>query len=94
MRIAAEKVKNRSSLRKAAADFNINKMTLSHYVNKCKSQPQHVTGYDKDLLFNFIIPPAMEGDLSQHIKTLSVMFHGLTIEKCKQVVTNLQQEAS
>ena len=27
----------------------------------------------------------MESDLAQHIKTLSDMFYGLTIEKCKQV---------
>ena len=27
----------------------------------------------------------MESDLAQHIKTLSDMFYGLTIKKCKQV---------
>ena len=44
-----------------------------------------VIGHDAVLLSNFVIPPAMESDLAQHIKTLSDMFHGLTIEKCKQV---------
>ena len=85
MRRAAEEVENGSFLRKAAANFNIDKMTLSRYVNKCKSQPQPVTGYDAVLLSNFVIPPAMESDLAQHIKTLSDMFYCLTIEKCKQV---------
>ena len=60
-------------------------MTLSRYVNKCKSLPQPVTGYDAVLLSKFVIAPAMESDLAQHIKTLSDMFHDLTIEKCKQV---------
>ena len=68
LRRAAEEVENGSSLRKAAANFNIDKMTLSRYVNKCKSQPQPVTGYDAVLLSNFVIPPAMESDLAQHIK--------------------------
>ena len=85
LRRAAEEVENGSSLRKEAANFNIDKMTLSRYVNKCKSQPQPVTGYDAVLLSNFVIPPAMESDLAQHIQTLSDMFYGLTIEKCKQV---------
>ena len=60
-------------------------MTLSRFVNKYKSQPQPVTSYDAVLLSNFVIPPAMESDLAQHIKTLSDLFCGLTIEKCKQV---------
>ena len=60
-------------------------MTLSRFVNKCKSQPQPVTSYDAVLLSNFVIPPAMESDLVQHIKTLSDLFCCLTIEKCKQV---------
>ena len=85
LRRAAEEVENGSSLRKAAANFNIDKMTLSRYVNKCKLQPQPVTDYDAVVLSNFAIPPAMESDLAQHIKTLNYMFYGLAIEKCKQV---------
>ena len=85
LRRAAEEVENGSSLSKAAANFNIDKMTLSRYVNKCKSQAQPVTGYVAVLLSNFVIPPAMESDLVQHIKTLSDMFYGLTTEKCKQL---------
>ena len=85
LRRAAEEVQKESSLRKAAANFSIDKMTLSRYVNKCKTQPQPVTGYDAVLLSNFVIPPTMERDLAQHIKTLSDMFYGLTIEKRKQV---------
>ena len=85
LRRAAEEIENGSSLRKAAANFNIDKMTLSRYVNKFKSQPQPVAGCDAVLLSNFVIPPAMESDLAQHIETLSDMFYGLTIEKCKQV---------
>ena len=85
LRRAAEEVENGSSLSKAAANFNIDKMTLSRYVNKCKSQAQPVTGYVAVLLSNFVIPPAMESDLAQHIKTLSDMFYGFTTEKCKQL---------
>ena len=73
----AKKVKNGSSLRKAATNFNIDKMRLSRYVNKCKSQPQPVIGYDAVLLSNFVISPAMESDFAQHIKTLNDIFLAL-----------------
>ena len=85
MKRGAEEVENGSSLRKAAANFKIDKRTLSRYVNKCKSLPQPVTSCDVVLLSNFVIPPAMKSDLAQHIKTLSDMFYGFTIEKGKQV---------
>ena len=60
-------------------------MALSLYVSKCKSQPQPVISYDAVLLSNFVIPPAMKNDLAQHIKTFSYLFHGLTLDKSKQV---------
>ena len=47
---AAEEVKNGSSLRKAGANFNIDKMSLSRFVNKCELQPQPATGYDAVLI--------------------------------------------
>ena len=84
MKKGAEEVKSGSSLRKGPANFNIDKMTLSRYVNNCKSQPQPIISYDAILLSNFVVSPAMATDLDQPIKTSSDMFHGVGIEKCKQ----------
>ena len=87
----AKQVKNGTSIRKAAVNFKIDKMTLMHYINKCKSQQNPVVGYTAIILFNFVIPPEMEEDLAQHIKMLSDMFFGLSFKKCKEVVNEFDK---
>ena len=42
---AADEVQQGTSIRKAAASFNIDKMTLPRYITKCKTQPQPSVGY-------------------------------------------------
>ena len=82
---AAASVKDGTSIRQAAAAFDIDKMTLSRFIHKRKSQEQPLVGYAAVTLNNFVIPPAMELDLAQHIKMLGDMFHGLSLQKCKEL---------
>ena len=82
---AADEVQQGTSIRKAAASFNIDKMTLSCYIAKCKTQPQPSVEYATVTLANYIIPTDMESDLARHIITLADMFHGVSLEKCKEL---------
>ena len=82
---AADEVQQGTSIRKAAASFNIDNMTLSRYIAKCKNQPQPSVGYAAVTLANYIIPTDMESDLARHIITLANMFHGVFLEKCKEL---------
>ena len=46
------------------------KMTLSRYITKCKTQPQPSVGYAAVTLANYIIPANMKSDLAKHIITV------------------------
>ena len=74
-----------TSIRKAAAGFNIDKMTLSRYIAKCKTQPQPSFGYAAVTLAKYIKPANMESDLARHIITLADIFHVVFLEKCKEL---------
>ena len=82
---AADEVQQGTSILKAAVSFNIDKMTLSRYIAKCKTQPQPSVGYAAVTLANYIIPTDMESDLAKHIITLADMFHGFSLKKCKEL---------
>ena len=51
----ADEVQQGTSIRKAAASFNIDKMTLSRYIAKCKTQPQPSMEYAAVTIANYII---------------------------------------
>ncbi|XP_041377445.1 uncharacterized protein LOC121389863 [Gigantopelta aegis] len=89
---ASEQVKGGSSIRAAANDFNIARMTLTRYMDKCNAQTgQHderneAFGYEKCRLTNMIFSAVMEDDLATHIKTLAEQFHGLSRNKCRSLI--------
>ena len=84
---AADEVQQGTSIRKAAVSFNIDKMTLSRYIAKCKTQSQPSVRYAAVTLANYlyIIFTDMESDLAKHIITLADMFHDVYLEKCKEL---------
>ena len=73
------------SYRKAAANFNVDKMTLMRYMKKKEANPTCTTGYQATILNNRIFSPEMEQQLSSHIVHLADMFFGLSVEKCKEL---------
>ena len=91
---AAEVVKAGSSIRKASADFNVDKMTLHRYLRKCQENPQPLVGYAAVTFSNRIMSSAMELDLANYIKALADVFHGVSLEKCKQLTNNRSKSES
>ena len=71
---AADEVQQGTSICKGAASFNIDKITLPRYIEKCKTQPQPSVEYAAVTLANYIIPANMESDLARHIITLLICF--------------------
>ncbi|XP_064595954.1 uncharacterized protein LOC135462656 [Liolophura sinensis] len=74
-------------LRETARDFDIDPNTLRRYIIKVKENPGRVveTGYTRLSQERCILNPDMESDLATHIKDLADQFHGLSIEKCREL---------
>ena len=73
------------SYRKAAASFNVDKITLMRFVKRRKADPTCAIGYQSTVLKNQILSAEMEQQLSLHIVHLADMFFGLSVEKCKEL---------
>lgn len=82
---AAEKVRNGASVRSAAEEFHVNRMTLMRFIKKKDDNQEHF-GYIKCAMVNRIFTDIMERELTDHIKQLAKMFHGIsktkTLELC------------
>ena len=74
-----------SSYREAAANFNVDKMTLIRHVKKKEADPNCVVGYQATALKNQIFALKTEQQLSSHIVHLADMFFGLSVEKGKEL---------
>ena len=84
-----EQFRGGCSIRAAAKDFNIARMTLKRYINKHdgeNGERNKVFGYGNCRLKNMIFSPEMETDLATHIKTLAEQFHGMTRNKCRALI--------
>ena len=79
---AAAEMQNGTSLRKAARNHNIDKMTLKRYINKLKSNESSSMGYSSH---KKVFIEKMGSDLVTQIIDLSERFHGLTSEKVKEL---------
>ena len=66
-------------MRSAAKDFAIDRMTLKRYIDK--RHRQQGTAYAPVALWQMVFPSEMEKDLADHVKQLSDMFHGLSVNK-------------
>ena len=77
---AAAEMQNGTSLRKAARNHNIDKMTLKRYINKLKSNESSSMGYSSH---KKVFIEKMGSDLATHIIDVSECFHGLTSKKVK-----------
>ncbi|GFR85802.1 transposase [Elysia marginata] len=80
---AAATVAGGQSLRSAAKDFAIDRMTLKRYIDKA-SRNQGVA-YTPVALRQVVFPPDMEKDLADHVKRLSDMFNGLSVNRCRSL---------
>ncbi|KAK6168029.1 hypothetical protein SNE40_004071 [Patella caerulea] len=92
LRRAMEQVRGGFSIRAAAKDFDISRMTLTRYINKHDGENEQnddkndVFGYRNCQLKNMIFTQEMETDLAAHIKTLAEQFHGMTRNKCRALI--------
>ncbi|CAM1295476.1 Uncharacterised protein r2_g465 [Pycnogonum litorale] len=82
---AARAVEDGQSLRGAANDFSVDKMTLKRFIAKKRNDATAVTGYGATKVANMVFSPPMERDLADHVKALADMFYGLSLEKCRQL---------
>ena len=72
------------SIRAAAKDANIDRMTLKRYIDKKENVPLKKTGYDGVAEARRILSDGMESELAKHIKNLADQF-GLTTLKCREL---------
>ena len=92
LRKGRDLVKEGSSIRAAAKDLNISRMTLKRYIQKCETaesnQDDEATtfGYSNCKTKNMIFRPECEADLASHIVVLAEQFHGLTRNKCRELI--------
>uniref|UniRef100_UPI00358F7108 uncharacterized protein isoform X4 n=1 Tax=Myxine glutinosa TaxID=7769 RepID=UPI00358F7108 len=80
MERAADAVSGGQSVRSAAKDFAIDRMTLKRYIGK--RDRQQGTAYAPVALRHLVFSPDMEKDLGNHVKQLADMFHGLSLNRC------------
>ena len=79
---AADKVKNeKCSIRGTASDFGVNRMTLKRFIKAKEANKDASFGYTNCKTANMVFTPQMDIDLSNHVKKLCKMFHGLSKEK-------------
>ena len=78
---AAESVRGGASIRGAAIEFSVNRMTLKRYIEKYNRDQGSNYGYKKCVTINMVFTNQMEKDFSNHIKQLAKMFNGLSKEK-------------
>ena len=66
------------NIRSAAAEFNVNRMTLSRFIAKQRANPERDPGYERCKTANTIFSTAMEADLAIHVKDMMQRFYGLS----------------
>ena len=70
------------SIRSAAAEFNVDRMTLSRFMAKQRENPKRDTSYERCKRVNMIFSTAMKADLAVHVEDMARRFYGLSTEKC------------
>ncbi|KAJ8019376.1 hypothetical protein HOLleu_42070 [Holothuria leucospilota] len=70
------------SIRSAAFQHNIDRMTLTRFIQK--ENKDHF-GYKSLGKCKQILTDSMEKDLDQHIKDMANQYHGLSVEICVQL---------
>uniref|UniRef100_A0A6Q2Y6G7 Resolvase HTH domain-containing protein n=1 Tax=Esox lucius TaxID=8010 RepID=A0A6Q2Y6G7_ESOLU len=77
---AVKVVQQGKSIRQVAREMKICRMTLQRFMEKKKIAT--MTGYKRTELANQVFKEYMETELSDHIKALAAMFHGIRAMKC------------
>ena len=66
--------------------FGLDKMTLKRYIDKVKKTgPDAKVGYSSVSLAHSIFNPAIQKDLANHLAKLSDQYHGLSLDKAKEL---------
>ena len=68
------------SIRSAAAEFNVDRMTLSRFMVKLLANPEKDISYERCKTVNMNFSTAMEADLAIHAKDMARRFYGLSKE--------------
>ncbi|XP_051244566.1 uncharacterized protein LOC127356649 [Dicentrarchus labrax] len=82
---ATSEVREGKSVRAAAKDARIDRMTLKRFIDQKENVPLKKTGYDGVTEAKRILSDGMESELAKHIKNLADQFHGLTTLKCREL---------
>ena len=64
-------VKCDKSIGSAAAEFNVDRMTLSRFIAKQRGNPERDTGYERCKTVNMIFSTTMEADRAIHVKYMA-----------------------
>ena len=84
---AMEQVKGGCSIRAAAKDFTIARMTLKKYITKQNGENHQLDfGYKNCQRKNMIFSEEMETELPTYIKQLAEQFHGISRNKCRALI--------
>ena len=87
---AAGEVAGGTSVRSAAKDFRIDRMTLTRYIANSEQGVPHL-GYSAVSAARQVFTPQMERDLATHVKNLADQFHGLSPTKCRELAFEFAQ---
>ena len=79
---AAEVSARGKSIRKVALDNNVDRMTLTRYINAADKTK---FGYRNTGEAHQVFNDAMELELAEHIKLLADRYYGLSSDKCRQL---------
>ena len=82
---AMEQYKVSGSLRGAAKEFNVDKMTLKRYIKSRIENPNANFGYEKCQEAAMVFDKEMDRALADHVKSMAKKFHGLSKEKVLQL---------
>ena len=82
---AHERYKVCGSIRAAAAEFSVDKMTLLRFIKARTDDPNAKFGYTKCKDAAMIFTKDMDLELGEHIKNMAQRFHGLSKEKVLQL---------
>ena len=84
---AMEQVKGGCSIRAAAKDFTIARMTLKRYITKQNEENHQLDfGYKNCQMKNMIFSEEMETELATYIKQLAEQFHSISRNKCRALI--------
>lgn len=83
---AASEVKERHiSVRQAAEAYGIPRTSLQRYINASSAESKDCRGYGNIAKAQRVFSEEQESELSDHIRAMDNLFHGLSAVKCREL---------